>query len=83
MKDEILYDTGVDLNSFGRESTFLSVKAAINMQLRTDRYCRFVENKVLTITWQGEVSPCYASCTAILVTSWDEKRICLPIALET
>lgn len=61
MKDEILYDTGLDLNSFGRESTFLSVKAAPNMQLRTARHCRFVENKAVAITWQGEVSPCYAS----------------------
>ncbi len=60
MKDEILYDIGLDLNSFGRESTFLSVKSAPNMQLRTARHCRFVENKALTITWQGEVSPCYA-----------------------
>ncbi|HWR43850.1 tungsten cofactor oxidoreductase radical SAM maturase [Sporomusa sp.] len=60
MKDEILYDTGLDLNSFGRESTFLSVKAAPNMQLRTARHCRFVENKALAVTWQGEVSPCYA-----------------------
>lgn len=60
MKDEILYDTGFDLGSFGRESTFLSVKAAPNMQLRTVRHCRFVENKALAVTWQGNVSPCYS-----------------------
>ncbi|SMC45397.1 tungsten cofactor oxidoreductase radical SAM maturase [Sporomusa malonica] len=60
MKDEILYDTGLDLNSFGRESTFLSMKAAPNMQLRTARHCRFVENKAMAVTWQGNISPCYA-----------------------
>lgn len=60
MKDEILYDTGLDLTSFGRESTFLSVKASPNMQLRTARICRFVENKALAVTKDGNISPCYA-----------------------
>jgi Fe-coproporphyrin III synthase len=77
MKDEILYGTGLDFNSMGRDTfidiirsytgdkdpealSFLSVKAAPNMYLRTERHCRFVEKKAMAINSQGEVSPCYA-----------------------
>lgn len=60
MRDEILYDKGADLAEFGWESPLLSVKTAPKMKLETQRSCRFTENKAAAITWQGEVSPCYA-----------------------
>jgi tungsten cofactor oxidoreducase radical SAM maturase len=60
MRDEILYDKDIDLEGFGWESPLLSVKSAPNMRLRTQRSCRFVENKALAITYQGDISPCYA-----------------------
>jgi tungsten cofactor oxidoreducase radical SAM maturase len=60
MKDEILYDKGADMLDFGLESQLLSVKTAPKMKLETQRSCRFVESKAMAITWQGNVSPCYA-----------------------
>jgi len=60
MQAEILYDQNRDLSGFGKESTMLSVKATFDTQLRTQRTCRFVENKAVAITYLGEVSPCYA-----------------------
>ena len=60
MKDEILYDKGADMLNFGWESPLLSVKTAPKMKLETQRSCRFVESKATAITWQGNVSPCYA-----------------------
>ncbi len=60
MKDEILYDQGIDLLGFGWESPLLSVKTAPKMKLETQRTCRFVEGKAAAITWRGEVCPCYA-----------------------
>ena len=60
MKDEILYDQGADMLGFGWESPLLSVKTAPKMRLETQRVCRFVEAKAAAITWQGDVSPCYA-----------------------
>ena len=60
MKDEILYDRTVDMAAFGGESVLLSVKSAPNMQLRTQRNCRFVEGRALVVTTRGKVSPCYA-----------------------
>jgi len=59
MKDEIMYNGDADLEGFGWESPLLSVKAAPNFQLRTQRSCKFVLDKALVITYQGDVSPCY------------------------
>ncbi len=60
MKDEILYNVDANLEGFGWESPLLSVKASPNFQLRTQRTCKFVEDKALVITHEGNVSPCYA-----------------------
>ena len=60
MKDEIIYNGDVNLEGFGWESPLLSIKAAPNFKLRTQRTCKFVEDKALVITHQGDVSPCYA-----------------------
>lgn len=60
MKNEILYNSSADLGAFGHESVLLSLKTAPNMQLRTHRNCKFVQNKAMAITYEGNVSPCYA-----------------------
>lgn len=60
MKDEILYEQGADMLDFGWESPLLSVKTSPKMRIETQRSCRFVENKAVAITYQGDVSPCYA-----------------------
>jgi tungsten cofactor oxidoreducase radical SAM maturase len=61
MKDEIVYDIDDTGCLFGQESLLTSVRAHMsNMKLRTERYCKFVEDKSLCINYQGNVSPCYA-----------------------
>jgi len=60
MMDEIVYDLETPLSST-KNSGLLSMRAKIpNMKLRTERYCNFIENKAATITWDGNVAPCYA-----------------------
>ncbi|WP_018085289.1 tungsten cofactor oxidoreductase radical SAM maturase [Desulfurispora thermophila] len=61
MQDQILYDmddTGVP---FGDRSPLAMLMAQFPyMKLRTDRYCKFVEDRALCINHRGLVSPCYA-----------------------
>jgi len=61
MKDEIVYDiddTGV---LFKGQSFVTAIRASMsNMKLRTERYCKFVQDKSLSINYLGNVSPCYA-----------------------
>lgn len=61
LKDEIVYDLDDTLPLFGKDSSLLTVVAQMpHMKLRTQRYCKFVEDKALTITCEGNVAPCYA-----------------------
>ncbi|VBB09611.1 radical sam [Lucifera butyrica] len=61
MKDEIVYDTDDTGCLFGQESLLTSVRAHMsNMKLRTERHCKFVNDKALCINYQGNISPCYA-----------------------
>jgi len=60
MKAEILYDGAVDLDGFGHDSVLLSVRTSPNMRLRTRRSCKFVQDKACAVTFEGNVSPCYA-----------------------
>ncbi|MBM7855838.1 tungsten cofactor oxidoreductase radical SAM maturase [Desulfohalotomaculum tongense] len=61
MKDQILYDmddTGV---LFGNDSALLMMQAQMPyMKLRTERYCKFIEDKALVVNHKGFVAPCYA-----------------------
>ncbi|TWH51848.1 tungsten cofactor oxidoreductase radical SAM maturase [Sporomusa sp. KB1] len=63
MKDEIVYDTddtGAMFGCHSYESLLISLKANMsNMKLRTERYCKFVQDKSLCINHKGNVSPCY------------------------
>lgn len=62
MKDEILYgcDKDVSLADFGYDSFLLPWKMTPNMRIRTQRTCKFVQDKAIAITSGGGVSPCYA-----------------------
>ena len=60
MKQEILYGgDGKDIDLSLLTMT-TPLKAAPNMKLYTERYCKFVNDKAVAITYNGEVSPCYA-----------------------
>ncbi len=61
MKDEIVYDMEDTGTMFGMDSLKATIWAQIsNMKLRTERTCRFVENKSLCVNADGNISPCYA-----------------------
>ncbi len=61
LKDEILYDLDDSLPVFGNASILSTMRARMpQMKLRTERYCKFIEDNALTITWDGHVAPCYA-----------------------
>jgi len=61
MKDEIVYDIDDTGCLFGMESLLTSVRAQMsNMKLRTERNCKFIQDKSLCINHKGNVSPCYA-----------------------
>lgn len=61
MKEEIIYDIDDTGCMFGQESLLTSVRAHMsNMKLRTERICKFVQDKSLCINYEGNISPCYA-----------------------
>ena len=61
LKDEILYDLDDSLPVFGNTSILSTLRARMpQMKLRTERYCKFIADNALTITWDGQVAPCYA-----------------------
>ncbi|MTI55879.1 MAG: tungsten cofactor oxidoreductase radical SAM maturase [Geosporobacter ferrireducens] len=61
MKDEIVYDIDDTGRMFGKESLRTTIFAQMsNMKLRTERSCKFVKDKSLSINYQGNISPCYA-----------------------
>lgn len=61
MKDEILYDMEDTTINHGKDTILVNVLAQMPyMKLRTDRQCKFAEDKAAAITYRGEVAPCYA-----------------------
>ncbi|MHB8171373.1 MAG: radical SAM/SPASM domain-containing protein, partial [Thermincolia bacterium] len=61
MKDEILYDRDDTKLPFGMDSMWVMIKAQLpHMKLRTERYCKFIEDKALSVSQEGHVSPCNA-----------------------
>lgn len=61
MKDEIVYDMDDTGSIFGSESLIFAIRARLSaMKLRTERYCKFVKDKTMSINFRGDVSPCYA-----------------------
>ncbi|AEF93876.1 Radical SAM domain protein [Desulfotomaculum nigrificans CO-1-SRB] len=61
MKDQILYDMDDTMIDYGKDSIWVNILAQMpNMKLRTERLCKFAEDKAAAITYRGEVAPCYA-----------------------
>jgi len=61
MKDEIVYDMDDTGCMFGLDSLLFAVRARLSaMKLRTERYCKFIKDKSMSINFRGDVSPCYA-----------------------
>lgn len=59
MKDEIVYDMDDTKCMLGGE--LVAHRAQLSaMKLRTERYCKFVKDKSMSINFRGDVSPCYA-----------------------
>ncbi|SHE79636.1 tungsten cofactor oxidoreducase radical SAM maturase [Desulfofundulus australicus DSM 11792] len=61
IKEQILYDMEDTEIPFDYQSLLLMIQAELPyMKLRTDRYCKFIEDKSMVINHRGLVSPCYA-----------------------
>lgn len=61
MKDEIVYDLDESSTEFSKEAMKTTIWAQVsNMKLRTERSCKFMNDKSLCINFEGNVSPCYA-----------------------
>lgn len=61
MVDQVLYDAPDDKLMVGTGAGYLLFRGRVpEMKLRTERKCNFVEDKSMVITWEGNVSPCYA-----------------------
>ena len=60
MQDEILYDRSRDEIAKVITWTNLGFKTRWpKMRLSTERYCGFIGNRSVSISWEGGVSPCY------------------------
>lgn len=61
MRDEIVYDVDDAVSIFGKKGLKTTIWAHVsNMKFRTERLCKFVDEKTLCINYKGLVSPCYA-----------------------
>jgi len=60
MVEEALYDME-ETDFFTGHQIVTMMRAKIpEMKLRTQRFCKFIEDKAMVINWQGNVNPCYA-----------------------
>lgn len=65
MKDETIYDLDDIVSMFDAEALaelkICALRAQFStMKLRTERECKFVKDKTMSINFRGDVSPCYA-----------------------
>ncbi|MBP2634490.1 MAG: tungsten cofactor oxidoreductase radical maturase [Firmicutes bacterium] len=82
MKDEIVYDIDDTGCLFGMESLLTSVRAQMsNMKLRTERNCKFIQDKSLCINHKGNVSPCYAFMHTYQCYTYGRKKQMYPYYL--
>ncbi|MDO7786629.1 tungsten cofactor oxidoreductase radical SAM maturase [Desulforamulus aquiferis] len=82
MKDEILYDLDDTLINHGKDTILVDLLAQMPyMKIRTDRQCKFVEDKAATITFRGEVAPCYALMHSYHCFIYGRKKEILPFYL--
>lgn len=79
MKDQIVYDLDDTLEYFGKETWKTKYFAQVsNMKLRSERLCRFVENKSLCVNSEGDVSPCYPLMHSYDCYVYDRKKKIYP-----
>ncbi|MCL4441560.1 MAG: tungsten cofactor oxidoreductase radical SAM maturase [Firmicutes bacterium] len=82
MKDEILYDLDDTWLDHGKDTILVNVLAKMPyMKIRTDRQCKFVEDKAATVTYRGEVAPCYALMHAYHCYIYGRKKEIYPFYL--
>ncbi|MTI81068.1 MAG: tungsten cofactor oxidoreductase radical SAM maturase [Firmicutes bacterium] len=82
MKDEILYDLDDTWLDHGKDTILVNMLAKMPyMQLRTDRQCKFVEDKATALTYRGEVAPCYALMHSYHCFIYGRKKEILPFYL--
>ncbi|SHF56729.1 tungsten cofactor oxidoreducase radical SAM maturase [Desulforamulus putei DSM 12395] len=82
MKDEILYDLDDTMIDHGKDTILVNVLAQMPyMKIRTDRQCKFVEDKAAAITYRGEVAPCYALMHSYHCYVYGRKKEILPFYL--
>ena len=82
LKDEILYDMDDTLPPFDNLHPSLLLAAKLPyMKIRTDRYCKFIEDKAIAINFQGQISPCYALMHSYHCFIYGRKKEILPYYL--
>ncbi|SHE78078.1 tungsten cofactor oxidoreductase radical SAM maturase [Desulforamulus putei] len=82
MKDEILYDLDDTRLDHGKDTILVNVLAKMPyMKIRTDRQCKFVEDNAATVTYRGEVAPCYALMHAYHCYIYGRKKEIYPFYL--
>ena len=82
LMDEILYDTDDTIPPFDNRYPLLLLAAKLPyMKLRTDRYCKFVEDKAMAINFRGQVSPCYALMHSYHCFVYGRKKEIIPYYL--
>lgn len=82
LKDEILYDMDDTGELFGNQSWLLMMQAQMPyMKLRTERYCKFIEEKTMSINFKGNVSPCYALMHSYRCFIYDREKEIIPCHL--
>ncbi|HOV79336.1 MAG TPA: tungsten cofactor oxidoreductase radical SAM maturase [Bacillota bacterium] len=82
LKDEIVYDIDDTGNLFGNESWLIDLQAQMPyMKLRTERYCKFIQDKSLCVNFRGDVSPCYALMHSYRCFIYGRKKEIIPCYL--
>lgn len=82
MQDQIVYDIDDTGTPFGSNSSLSMLMAQLPyMKLRTDRYCKFVEDKAMCVNYKGYVSPCYALMHSYSCFVYGRKKDIIPYYL--
>lgn len=82
MQDQIVYDIDDTETPFGSNSPLSMLMAQLPyMKLRTDRHCKFVEDKAMCVNHKGYVSPCYALMHSYSCFIYGRKKDIIPYYL--
>ncbi|MDW7673293.1 MAG: tungsten cofactor oxidoreductase radical SAM maturase [Bacillota bacterium] len=79
MVDQVLYDAEDEELMVGTGAGYLLFRGRVpEMKLRSQRKCSFVEDKAMVITWEGNVSPCYAGMHHYYCYTYGRKKEMFP-----